>query len=271
MLNNDYVTPDAVRAATAPFVDAARYFTDGERPAAVLRRLAAARRLLLRRDRAAAGPSPSAAGAAITTASSTTTRSTSASACSTPCGRSASRPTALPRDGNQTIVWDPAYLSQRRARRPHRPRRGAEPGGLPDRQRHAAAGVRSVQPRRPPAPRRGHDLGLVLRRAEPQRLHLPVRQPAARRHLLPGHPRLLEHPDLERRQASAGTTRSSSRWTSRSAGSASATASASPTRWAAPSRTAATSSASTSPPSPTSRAIPRTPTSGIASSRPASW
>jgi hypothetical protein len=29
MLNNDYVTPDAVRTATAPFVDAARYFTDG--------------------------------------------------------------------------------------------------------------------------------------------------------------------------------------------------------------------------------------------------
>jgi hypothetical protein len=33
MLNNDYVTPDAVRAATAPFVDATRYFTDGgDRP-----------------------------------------------------------------------------------------------------------------------------------------------------------------------------------------------------------------------------------------------
>jgi Carboxypeptidase regulatory-like domain/TonB dependent receptor-like, beta-barrel len=34
MLNNDYVTPDAVRAATASFVDNARYFTDGDdRPA----------------------------------------------------------------------------------------------------------------------------------------------------------------------------------------------------------------------------------------------
>jgi len=30
MLNNDYVTPDSVRAATAPFVDPARYFTDGD-------------------------------------------------------------------------------------------------------------------------------------------------------------------------------------------------------------------------------------------------
>jgi hypothetical protein len=30
MLNNDYVTPDDVRAATAPFVDNARYFTDGD-------------------------------------------------------------------------------------------------------------------------------------------------------------------------------------------------------------------------------------------------
>jgi hypothetical protein len=29
MLNNDYVTPDSVRTATAPFVDASRYFTDG--------------------------------------------------------------------------------------------------------------------------------------------------------------------------------------------------------------------------------------------------
>ena len=34
MLNNDYVTPIAVRDATAPFVDNARYFTDGDdRPA----------------------------------------------------------------------------------------------------------------------------------------------------------------------------------------------------------------------------------------------
>jgi hypothetical protein len=34
MLNNDYVTPDNVRAAAAPFVDASRYFTDGDdRPA----------------------------------------------------------------------------------------------------------------------------------------------------------------------------------------------------------------------------------------------
>ena len=30
MLNNDYVTPDNVRAAAAPFVDDARYFTDGD-------------------------------------------------------------------------------------------------------------------------------------------------------------------------------------------------------------------------------------------------
>ena len=29
MLNNDYVTPDSIRAATAPFVDGNRYFTDG--------------------------------------------------------------------------------------------------------------------------------------------------------------------------------------------------------------------------------------------------
>ncbi len=29
MLNNDYVTPDSVRAAVAPFVDASRYFTNG--------------------------------------------------------------------------------------------------------------------------------------------------------------------------------------------------------------------------------------------------
>ena len=34
MLNNDYVTPENVRMAAAPFVDASRYFTDGDdRPA----------------------------------------------------------------------------------------------------------------------------------------------------------------------------------------------------------------------------------------------
>jgi len=34
MLNNSYVTPEAVRTATAPFVNASRYFTDGDdRPA----------------------------------------------------------------------------------------------------------------------------------------------------------------------------------------------------------------------------------------------
>ncbi len=34
MLNNDYVTPEAVRTATTPFVDTGRYFTDGsDRPA----------------------------------------------------------------------------------------------------------------------------------------------------------------------------------------------------------------------------------------------
>ena len=33
MLNNDYVTPDSVRAATAPFVNASQYLTDGsDRP-----------------------------------------------------------------------------------------------------------------------------------------------------------------------------------------------------------------------------------------------
>ena len=34
MLNNDCVTPDNVRTATAPFVDNARCFTDGDDPGA---------------------------------------------------------------------------------------------------------------------------------------------------------------------------------------------------------------------------------------------
>ena len=111
MLNNDYVTPDAVRAATAPFVDASRYFTDGsdrppfygawqprigfsydahrQRQARALRRLRPLlrSRLLQRRlderfrlQYAVRTFRFSADGA--------------------------------PRDGNQTIVWNPAYLSR---------------------------------------------------------------------------------------------------------------------------------------------------------------
>ncbi len=59
-----------------------------------------------------------------------------------------------PRDGNQTIVWDPSYLSAAGLDGLIAQRRRAEPRGLPDRQRDRAAGLRSVQPRRPPASRR---------------------------------------------------------------------------------------------------------------------
>ena len=72
-----------------------------------------------------------------------------------------------------------------RPRRPDRARGRAEPGGVPDRQPDPAADVGSVQPRRPPAPRRDDDLGLVRGRPQPQRLHVPLRQPPARRHVLP--------------------------------------------------------------------------------------
>ncbi len=47
-----------------------------------------------------------------TTACSTTTCWTNASGSSMPCACSGSRSTGAPRDGNQTIKWDNAYLSR---------------------------------------------------------------------------------------------------------------------------------------------------------------
>ena len=93
MLNNDYVTPEAVRAATAPFVDGNRYFTDGatgRRSTPPGSRASGSRTT----SPATASTCSSAATAATTIASSTTPASTSASACSMRCARSSSRSTA---------------------------------------------------------------------------------------------------------------------------------------------------------------------------------
>lgn len=111
MLNNDYVTPQAVREATAPFVDAARYFSDGDdRPAfygAIQPRVGATYDLL----------------------------GTGRTVLFGGYGRYYDRvlynytlderfrqqwairtfrfsTTGEPRDGNPTLVWDPAYFSQ---------------------------------------------------------------------------------------------------------------------------------------------------------------
>jgi outer membrane receptor protein involved in Fe transport len=81
MLNNDYVTPDNVRTATAPFVDNARYFTDGDdRPPFYGARA--------RRWRSAAGDG-------TTTGCSTTRHSMSASVCSMRCARFSSHAMAV--------------------------------------------------------------------------------------------------------------------------------------------------------------------------------
>jgi hypothetical protein len=111
MLNNDYVTPDAVRTATGPFVDPARYFTDGgDRPPFYG---AWQPRVGFSYDVTGSGGTVAFGG----------------------WGRYYDRvlynytlderfrlqfavrtfrfsATGEPRDGNQTIVWDPAYLSQ---------------------------------------------------------------------------------------------------------------------------------------------------------------
>ncbi len=111
MLNNDYVTPDTVRAAVGPFVDPSRYFTDGDdRPPFYG---AWQPRLGFSYDVTGSGRTVAFGG----------------------WGRYYDRvlynytlderfrlqfavrtfrfsATGEPRDGNETIVWNPAYLSQ---------------------------------------------------------------------------------------------------------------------------------------------------------------
>ncbi len=100
MLNNDYVTPENARAAAAPFVDNARYFTDGDdRPP--FYRAWQGRLGFCTTSPARDRPPRSGAGDVTTTACSTTRRSTSDSGCSTRSARSSSHRTAAFETGSR--------------------------------------------------------------------------------------------------------------------------------------------------------------------------
>ena len=198
MLNNDYVTPDEVRVATAPFVDGNRYFTDGDdrppfygawqprvglsyalsssgqsRAVRRLRPLLRSRHLQRRPRRAVPPP--------------------------------VRRP-QLPVLARRRAAQRPAdhrlgsgVPERRRPRRPDRRRHRAGAGSLPHRQRHQAAGLGPVQRRAAHQHPRHPDERQLRRHPRPQRHDVPLRQPPRRRHLLPDHPRLQQHPRLRRR------------------------------------------------------------------------
>jgi hypothetical protein len=111
MLNNDYVTPDAVRTATAPFVDASRYFTDGDdRPP------------FYNAWQPRVGFSYDLTGSGRTVAFGGWGRYYDRVLYNYTLDERFRLQFAVrtfrfsadgaPRDGNQTIAWDPAYLSQ---------------------------------------------------------------------------------------------------------------------------------------------------------------
>jgi hypothetical protein len=111
MLNNDYVTPDAVRTAVGPFVDAARYFTDGsDRPP------------FYGAWQPRAGFSYDVTGSGKTVAFGGWGRYFDRVLYNYTLDERFRLQYAIrtfrfsadgaPRDGNQTIVWNPSYLSQ---------------------------------------------------------------------------------------------------------------------------------------------------------------
>jgi hypothetical protein len=111
MLNNDYVTPDAVRTATASFVDPSRYFTDGDdRPP------------FYNAWQPRVGFSYDVTGSGKTVAFGGWGRYYDRVLYNYTLDERFRLQFAVrtfrfsadgaPRDGNQTIVWDPAYLSQ---------------------------------------------------------------------------------------------------------------------------------------------------------------
>ena len=181
MLNNDYVTPDNVRAATAPFVDNARYFTDGDdRPpfyASWQPRLGFSYDITGRGQTVAFGG----------------------------WGRYYDRvlynSTLDERFRLQYAVRDVPVLTRwrhsrrcsddrlgsvlserRRSRRDHRAGTRPEPRGLPHRERHQAAPVRPVVARRPPHLQGDRHIGDLHRDAKQEPLHVHPWQPASRRH-----------------------------------------------------------------------------------------
>ena len=136
MLNNDYVTPDNVRAADGAVRRRQPLLHRRRRSAAVLRRLAAARRLLLRRHR----QRPDVAFGGWGRYYDRVLYNYDARRALPPAVRRPHVPLLgrrraarrQPDDRLEPVVSEPG-----RPRRPDRQRRGAEPRGLPDRQRHA--------------------------------------------------------------------------------------------------------------------------------------
>ena len=196
MLNNDYVTPSSVRTATAAFVDGNRYFTDGDdRPPFYG---AWQPRVGLSYDLTGNGRHVLFGG----------------------YGRYVDRVIynaglderfrlqyavrtfqfsldGAPRNGQATIVWDPSYQSRAGLDGLIAARRRAGPGGLPDCQRHQAAGVGSIQCRRPHL-RPRHPRERQLRGdSRTERFDVPLRQPQSQRHVLPADPRLQQHPGVD--------------------------------------------------------------------------
>ena len=133
MLNNDYVTPENVRAAAAPFVDTARYFTDGDdRPPFYG---AWQPRLGFSYDVTGNGQTIAFGGWGryydrVLYNSTLDERFRLQYAVRT---FQFSQSGGI-RDGVQTIVWDPVLLERRRPRVDRRARPRAEPRGVPHRQ-----------------------------------------------------------------------------------------------------------------------------------------
>ena len=111
MLNNDYVTPDNVRAAAAPFVDDDALLHRRRRPRAVLRRLGAPLRLLLRHHRQRQTILFGGAGRYYDRVlyNHTLDERFRLQYAVRLFRFSAD---GAPRDGQPTLAWDPAYLSE---------------------------------------------------------------------------------------------------------------------------------------------------------------
>ena len=141
MLNNDYVTPENVRAATAPFVDNARYFTDGDdRPPFYS---AWQPRVGFSYDITGKGQTIAFGGWGryydrVLYNSTLDERFRLQYATRT---FQFSRDGGI-RDGVQTIVWDPSYLSVAGLESIIAQRPRAQSRGVPDRQRREAAASR---------------------------------------------------------------------------------------------------------------------------------
>ncbi len=200
MLNNSYVTPDAVRTATASFVDNAAYFTDGDdRPAYFA---AWQPRLGLSYDLTGQGRTVLFGGFGryfdrVLYNSTLDERFRLQYAMRTFQFSS----NGGIRDGVQTIVWNPAYLSVDGLNQIIASGSAPNPevflianGTTPPVSDQWSIGVRHSF---------GSfvDVGDVCRQPGTEPVHLHPRQPPTRRHLLPDRARVLGDPHLGSRGA----------------------------------------------------------------------